>query len=409
MLFHFVFLIFVQLIYDASVIHPFILFNATLLRSHITMANAKFGSSFSCLVPSLSSSPFQRTRPVTAQLSLSQGLLVNQLTGAQLQLYTKDKSCKLKFLHGMLNLRGRSQKQHNALFVVSEDQSQYYELETTALEPENDTIEEDISPARNSYFHLSGSDGKSGLISFYNRPYRKDSKILSSNSERSQNSILWFIGPAVLVASFIFPSLYLRKVLSIIFEDSLLTDFLILFFTEAIFYCGVAVFLYLLDHLRRPVLLDTAANNSDTLPPQLGQRVSSVATLVLSLVIPMVTMGFVWPWTGPAASATLAPYLVGIVVQFAFEQYAKYRKSPSWSAIPLIFQVYRLHQLNRAAQLVTALSFTVRGAEMTSHNIAINSSLGTLLNVLQFLGVICIWSLSSYLMRFIPDASTTMQ
>jgi len=91
------------------------------------------------------------------------------------------------------------------------------------------------------------------------------------------------------------------------------------------------------------MLLDTATNNSDTPPPQLGQRVSSVATLVLSLVIPMVTMGFVWPWTGPAASATLAPYLVGIVVQFAFEQYARYRKSPSRSAIPLIFQVRTIH------------------------------------------------------------------
>nr|AFK33994.1 unknown [Lotus japonicus] len=141
----------------------------------------------------------------------------------------------------------------------------------------------------------------------------------------------------------------------------------------------------------------------------MGQRISSVATLVLILVIPMVTMGLVWPWTGPAASATLAPYLVGIVVQFAFEQYARYRKSPSWCAIPFIFQVYRLHQLNRAAQLVTALSSTVRGAEMTSHNMAIISSLGTLLNVLQSLGVICIWSLSSFLMRFIPSASTTMQ
>lgn len=157
-----------------------------------------------------------------------------------------DKSCKLKFLHGMLNLKGRSQKQHNALFVVSKDQSEYYELETTALEPENDTIEEDISPARNSYFHLSGSDGKSGLISFYNRPYRRDSKILSSNSERSQNSILWFIGPAVLVASFIFPSLYLRKVLSIIFEDSLLTgnfslkDFVVFeCFKYLVLYCFV--------------------------------------------------------------------------------------------------------------------------------------------------------------------------
>ena len=114
------------------------------------------------------------------------------------------------------------------------------------------------------------------------------------------------------------------------------TDFLILFFTEALFYCGVAIFLLLIDHLRRPIGPDSAA---ETLAPHLGQRISSVATLVLSLIIPMVTMGLVWPWTGPAASATLAPYLVGIVVQFAFEQYARYLKSPSWPVIPIIFQV----------------------------------------------------------------------
>ncbi|CAK9138593.1 unnamed protein product [Ilex paraguariensis] len=187
---------------------------------------------------------------------------------------------------------------------------------------------------------------------------------------------------------------------------SLSADFLILFFTEALFYCGVAVFLLLVDHLRKPIEPVSAVNNR-VLASQLGHRISSVAVLVLSLIIPMVTMGFVWPWTGPAASATLAPYLVGIVVQFAFEQYARYIKSPSWPVIPIIFQVYRLHQLNRAAQLVTALSFTVRGAEMTSHNLAINSSLGTLLNVLQFLGVICIWSLSSFIMRFISSVPTT--
>lgn len=82
-----------------------------------------------------------------------------------------------------------------------------------------------------------------------------------------------------------------------------------------------------------------SAENGGTKLASMGQRISSVAALVLSLIIPMVTMGLVWPWTGPAASATLAPYLVGIVVQFAFEQYARYRKSPSWPVIPIIFQV----------------------------------------------------------------------
>lgn len=116
----------------------------------------------------------------------------------------------------------------------------------------------------------------------------------------------------------------------------LFVDFLILFFTEALFYCGVAAFLLIIHRLRKS---SGKVPDNRTNPSQLGQRISSVATLVLSLMIPMVTMGLVWPWTGPAASATLAPYLVGIVVQFAFEQYARYRNSPSSPVIPIIFQV----------------------------------------------------------------------
>lgn len=46
---------------------------------------------------------------------------------------------------------------------------------------------------------------------------------------------------------------------------------------------------------------------------------------------------------------------------------------------------------------------------MTSHNLEISSSLGTLLNVLQFLGVICIWSLSSFLMKFFPPTARTAE
>lgn len=116
----------------------------------------------------------------------------------------------------------------------------------------------------------------------------------------------------------------------------LFADFLILFFTEALFYCGVAAFLLIIDRSRKT---SGKVPQNRINPSQLGQRISSVATLVLSLMIPMVTMGFVWPWTGPAASATLAPYLVGIVVQFAFEQYARYRNFPSSPIIPIIFQV----------------------------------------------------------------------
>ncbi|XP_044486142.1 uncharacterized protein LOC123211459 [Mangifera indica] len=313
---------------------------------------------------------------------------------------SKVKSCV--FVYGPLKLQGRFQKRQNVQCAISEDQSRYIEFKTNSSEQVNQHLDsEDISLAGSSSIYHEGANGRPGLISFYNHPYKIKDEVNISDLQRSQSSLLWFVGPAVLVASFIFPSLYLRRIISTIFEDSLLTDFLILFFTEALFYCGVAVFLLLIDHLRRPIGPDSAANDNRNLSPQSGQWISSVAALVLSLIIPLVTMGLVWPWTGPAASATLAPYLVGIVVQFAFEQYARYQKSPSWPVIPIIFQVYRLHQLNRAAQLVTALSFTVRGAEMTAHNLAINKSLGALLNVLQLLGVVCIWSLSSFLMRIV--------
>ncbi|GER38504.1 hypothetical protein STAS_15023 [Striga asiatica] len=312
------------------------------------------------------------------------------------------KPCQL--MHGRPTVLNTLSKRRFILFATSEDEQSFSELE----EPDDFEPEEEGSLAENNTFgnisfdHAEQARGKPGIISFYESTMKIEEQVPVTSQN---NKLLWLVGPTVLVASFVFPSLYLRRILSSIFEDSLVTDFLILFFTEALFYCGVSVFLLLIDRLNRPKKKPKHAEISRDIVPHMGYRVSSVAVLVLSIIIPTMTMGFVWPWTGPAASATLAPYLVGIVVQFAFEQYAKYVDSPSWPAIPIVFQIYRLHQLNRAAQLVTALSFTVRGAEMTPHNVAINGSLSTLLNVLQFLGIISIWSLSSFVMKYLPPAT----
>ncbi|KAG2316829.1 hypothetical protein Bca52824_019951 [Brassica carinata] len=277
--------------------------------------------------------------------------------------------------------------------ATSEEQFQYTndpEPVSQQTDPE-DTLRDDDS----SSIQYNGNGGKPGFISFYNPGNKTEDILVPPEAQSTWERLLWLIGPTVLVSSFTLPPIYLRRIVSAVFEDSLLTDFLILFFTEALFYCGVAAFLLI---LHRSKTSSGKVQDTRTNPSQLGQRISSVATLVLSLMIPMVTMGFVWPWTGPAASATLAPYLVGIVVQFAFEQYARYRKSPSSPTIPIIFQVYRLHQLNRAAQLVTALLFTVKGAVTTANNLEIKKSLGTLLSVIQVLGMISIWSISSFLM-----------
>ncbi|CAA0820917.1 Unknown protein [Striga hermonthica] len=316
--------------------------------------------------------------------------------------YIKDvKPCQL--MHCRPTVLNILSKRRFILFATSEDEQSLSELEPDDFEPEDEaSLAENNTFGNISFDHSEQARGKPGMISFYGSTMKIEEQVPVTIQN---NTLLWLMGPAVLVASFVFPSLYLRRILSSIFEDSLVTDFLILFFTEALFYCGVALFLLLIDRLNRPEKKLKHAEISRNLVPHMGYRVSSVTVLVLSIIIPTVTMGFVWPWTGPAASATLAPYLVGIVVQFAFEQYAKYVDSPSWPAIPIVFQIYRLHQLNRAAQLVTALSFTVRGAEMTPHNVAINGSLSTLLNVLQFLGIISIWSLSSFVMKYLPPAT----
>ena len=66
-------------------------------------------------------------------------------------------------------------------------------------------------------------------------------------------------------------------------------------------------------------------------------------------------------------------------------------------------QVYRLHQLNRAAQLVAGLLFSLKGVEATPETMAINGSLQSLLSVVQLLGILCLWSLGSYLMHHFPS------
>ncbi|KAK1302165.1 hypothetical protein QJS10_CPB12g00100 [Acorus calamus] len=364
------------------------------------MAVSIIGSSSSSSSSSMSAAAM-RIRSFSHGKNLKSGIPWTMLEshGCKLQKMTivkEVRSCLL--LHG--TLKANIMKKKQCLFATSEDQPTSEDPVLDSSEKEKmQFVDEDDSMNGSSHTRMERAEGKIGYISFYGFSYQKRNEIHVPAPKKGPSNLFWFIGPSILVASLVLPSLYLRRIFSTVLEDSLLTDFVILFFTEALFYCGVAVFVFLIDHEWRPLRLAPPKRDNGLLKSPFWHRVSSVAILVLSLIIPLVTMGMVWPWTGPAASATLAPYLVGLVVQFAFEQYSKYQKSPAWPVIPVIFQVYRLHQLNRAAQLVTALSYSVRGVEMTPQTLAINNSLGTLLNVLQLLGVICIWSLASFLMR----------
>lgn len=105
----------------------------------------------------------------------------------------------------------------------------------TGIEPDDNTdqedetdddipIEDDVASKTET---VEISRGRPGFISFYNQSYKKEPEVIvSAITPTNQTNLLWFVGPGVLVASFIFPSLYMRRILSSVFEDSLLTGIL---------------------------------------------------------------------------------------------------------------------------------------------------------------------------------------
>jgi hypothetical protein len=276
--------------------------------------------------------------------------------------------------------------------------------------PVEDMVKDNIVSSKHEELHQRNFfDGKPGFVAFGggNHQHLKEGEFSSTSSEEGNRSLIWLLGPIALVASVVLPPFYLRKSFEAVFGDSLPTDFLILFFTEALFYSGTAVFLLVADYMQRP-FFQFLPDKHSFVNRLHGYRVVSIATLVLSVLLPLVCLGLVWPWTGPAASAAIAPYLGGLIVQFAFEQYVQHKKSPVWPLVPVVFQVYRLHQLNRSAQLVASLMLSIRGAETTPQTMAINGALQTMLNFLQLLGIICLWSMATFIIRLFPSQPEAM-
>lgn len=70
------------------------------------------------------------------------------------------------------------------------------------------------------------TEGKPGFISFCGVPYKRTEdanaiELVPANEK--VNDMVWFVGPTALVSFLVLPSLFLRKILSLVFEDSLLT------------------------------------------------------------------------------------------------------------------------------------------------------------------------------------------
>jgi hypothetical protein len=87
------------------------------------------------------------------------------------------------------------------------------------------------TPASDSSSYYTGmGGGKLGFISFQGGSYQNKSVESVPHPGKEASRLVWFVGPTILVSFLVLPSLYLRKVLSAVFEDSLLTGMLSLIF-----------------------------------------------------------------------------------------------------------------------------------------------------------------------------------
>lgn len=93
-----------------------------------------------------------------------------------------------------------------------------------ALEPEKlNHIAEDCTTSNSSFLPSERTAGKPGFISFHGLPYQRRDESFETSPRKEIPKVFWFIGPTVLVSFLVFPSLYLRRLFSAVFEDSLLT------------------------------------------------------------------------------------------------------------------------------------------------------------------------------------------
>lgn len=85
---------------------------------------------------------------------------------------------------------------------------------------------QDAPVSDSSSYSTDLGGGKPGFISFQGGSYQNKTVESVPHPGKEASRLVWFVGPTILVLFLVLPSLYLRKVLSAVFEDSLLTGML---------------------------------------------------------------------------------------------------------------------------------------------------------------------------------------
>jgi uncharacterized membrane protein len=108
---------------------------------------------------------------------------------------------------------------------------------------------------------------------------------------------------------------------------------------EVLFYIGLATFLLVTDHVQRPYL-QFSPKRWGLITGLRGYLTCSFFTTGFKVMAPLFAVYVTWPIIGLPGLVSVVPFLIGCVVQLAFEKRLDKRGSSIWPLVPIIFEVY---------------------------------------------------------------------
>ncbi|WCJ23916.1 hypothetical protein M5689_005913 [Euphorbia peplus] len=246
--------------------------------------------------------------------------------------------------------------------------------------------------------------GKAGSVSFYGLTHQsiEEAQLVSAPYSEDKGSFLWVLGPVALISSLIFPQFFFANAIEAFLKDPILVEIVASLSFEAMFYIGLAMFLSIADRVQRPYL-QFSPKRWGLVTGFKGYLTSAFFVMGFKVMVPLLVAYVSWPVLRLPALVAVFPFLLGCVLQRVFEIRLDQRGSSCWPLVPIIFEVYRIYQLTKAAHFVEKLMFSMRGLPESAQLLERNNALIVMLVTFQFLGVVCLWSFLTFLLRLFPS------
>lgn len=264
----------------------------------------------------------------------------------------------------------------------------------------------DVRDVRQNVF--GGSEpfrGKPGSVSFLGLTHQsvEESKLVSAPIEENAGSYIWILAPVALISSFVLPRFFIGDAIDELFKNTVLAEIVFTFFSEVMFYIGLATFLRVTDHVQKPYL-QFSAKRWSLITGLRGYLTSAFFTMGFKVVAPLFVVYVTWPVLGLPALVSVAPFLVSCLIQYAYEKRLESRGSSSWPLVPILFEVYRIYQLTRAANFIERFMYALKELPLNQQLLETKAAASvSMIVTFQILGVFCLWSLLTFLLRLFPS------